>query len=194
MHAHQSMYSIVYLHSWHLLLFRLTRNKTDYNDTPLHLAAYHGHAAVVRPLLERGADLTVVNEDKYTSLHLAAEQGHDGVVQLLLDRGADLTAVNRERSTPLDLAVYNGHEGVVQLLLERGADLTAINEYNDTPRVLHLAARRAHGPVVEPLLQHGADASARNRSYQTAWEMARDNGLTNVMQGIERERPGYVFV
>jgi ankyrin repeat protein len=45
---------------------------------------------VVRLLLEKGADLTVPNNDGWTPLNAASFSGHIEVVRLLLDRGADL--------------------------------------------------------------------------------------------------------
>jgi ankyrin repeat protein len=46
-------------------------------------AAEKGHEAVVRLLLEKGADLNAKTRDGKTALHLAAEEGHETVVQLL---------------------------------------------------------------------------------------------------------------
>jgi hypothetical protein len=45
-----------------------------YRPTALHIAVYHGHAAVVRLLLENGADANVSNVDGETVAALAASQ------------------------------------------------------------------------------------------------------------------------
>ena len=58
-------------------------------DTLLILAAYHVHAAVVRALLERGADHARVNDKGQTALAAAVfRQDHD-IVTTLLAAGAD---------------------------------------------------------------------------------------------------------
>ena len=80
-------------------------------------AAGNGHEAVVKLLLEKGAEL-VSNDDKsgQTPLSLAAERGHEAVVKLLLEKGAKLESKDDEYGqTPLSLAAGEGHEAVVNI-------------------------------------------------------------------------------
>lgn len=58
-------------------------------DTLLLLAAYAPHPAVVRVLLERGADANRVNDRGQTPLAAAAFRSSANSVELLLARGAD---------------------------------------------------------------------------------------------------------
>ena len=52
------------------------------------VASWHGDAAVVRALLDVGADASRVrNIDGATALYLAAQANHVPVVELLLERG-----------------------------------------------------------------------------------------------------------
>jgi uncharacterized protein len=51
--------------------------------TPLHEAAYNGDTALVRVLLERGADRSLRTGDGQTPLEIATQQGRHEVVQLL---------------------------------------------------------------------------------------------------------------
>ncbi|RYP70251.1 hypothetical protein DL771_005554 [Monosporascus sp. 5C6A] len=87
------------------------------NQTRLSWAAKDGDEAVVRLLLEKGADLE--SKDKefgQTPLSLAATNGHEVVVRLLLEKGADLGSKDEYGRTPLSRAAENGHKAVVQLL------------------------------------------------------------------------------
>ena len=58
----------------------------------MHLAARWGHEAVVRLLVEQGADVEARDENGWTVLHWAAEYGHEAVVRLLVEQGADVEA------------------------------------------------------------------------------------------------------
>ncbi len=92
----------------------------------LALAAQHGHADVVRALLDASEDPDRFNPPGFhahsTPLHQAALAGHDTVVRLLVERGARLdTRDTIYRGTPLDWAVYNGQETTARLLREAAA-------------------------------------------------------------------------
>jgi uncharacterized protein len=57
-------------------------------NTLLMLAAYHGHAALVRELAERGADVDRLNDRGQSPLAGAVFKGEQDVVDALLERGA----------------------------------------------------------------------------------------------------------
>jgi ankyrin repeat protein len=49
---------------------------------PLHCAALNGHQAIAKLLLEKGADLSLHNNEGDTPLLCAAKQGHEALVKL----------------------------------------------------------------------------------------------------------------
>jgi hypothetical protein len=61
-------------------------------NTPLMLAAYHGHAATVSMLVERGADVDIRNSRNQAPIAGALFKGADEVVRVLIGAGADLDA------------------------------------------------------------------------------------------------------
>ena len=80
--------------------------------TALHIASQNGHEEVVRLLLDRGADINIVDkvsvvlvhyhyqsvtvyQDNCTALYIASSFGHEDVVQLLLGRGASTAVSNK---------------------------------------------------------------------------------------------------
>ena len=101
--------------------------------TALWFASYRGHAAVVKELIEAGADVnvraTVKNSSTgdilsdITPLHTAAQQGHTPVVIELIKAGADVNIPMGDGRTPLYMAASKGQEACVALLIQAGADV-----------------------------------------------------------------------
>jgi len=92
----------------------------------LALAAQHGHADVVRLLLDAGEDPSRYNPDGYhshsTPLHQAVLANHADVVRLLVERGARLDIRDTVyHGTPIDWAIYGGHTAIAEYLRDRGA-------------------------------------------------------------------------
>jgi ankyrin repeat protein len=106
----------------------------DYGNTPLHKAAMHGHAGVIKLLLQEYAvEVNLKNVDGYTPLHLAALIGHLEALEILLDHAADCNLKNADGDVPLHYAAGKGQVALVALLLNKGADANARNNRGDTP-------------------------------------------------------------
>jgi ankyrin repeat protein len=73
------------------------------------VGAENGHEAVIRLLLEKGAEINAKGKFGWTPLSLAAGSGHEAVVRLLLEKGADINAEDEK-----------GHEAVMRLLTHSG--------------------------------------------------------------------------
>jgi uncharacterized protein len=116
--------------------------------TPLHYAAYSGHADVARYLIAIGADIGAVSMDPLRNqpLHAAAGSGHTEVARILLDAGADVNAEQSGQWTALHAAAQRGHPEVVSLLLERGARPDGRSYSGSTP--LSLAREKGYERVV----------------------------------------------
>ena len=72
-----------------------------YKVTPLHAASLHGHADIVRFLLQNGANTELADDWNCTALHNASGAGHYKNVDLLCEAGArvDARASNKGRDT-----------------------------------------------------------------------------------------------
>ncbi len=109
--------------------------------TPLHLAAFRGHAAAVRALLERGADPEAMSRHRFvkvrplhTACALDVSVENPDVVRALLEHGADPDGRTAEGgATPLHSAAQSGSAELVRLLLEHGADRHARRDDGQTP-------------------------------------------------------------
>ena len=102
------------------------------NYTPLILAAQHGNAKAMEPLVAAGADVNAKTANGTTVLMLAAHSGSVDAVKLLLDKNVDVNA--RESVRGLNAAMFaaaSNRAGVIELLARRGADLKATSTVVD---------------------------------------------------------------
>jgi ankyrin repeat protein len=123
-------------------------------------AAAVGSEALVRQLLQSGADVDAKNDDDRTAIHLAAKNGHTSVTQMLLNGMATPAARDGYGRTPLHWAASHGHFRIVRLLCStEGVDIEARTKYGATP--LHFAAESGKIGAVKMLLHNGADINAQ---------------------------------
>lgn len=155
--------------------------------TAVYLAAWKGYSAIVRHLLQNGADPTIVNNTGSTPLHEAASHNHLEAVRALLELAGSSLLDLRDRpgNYPLHGAVLNGHREMVTLLLEYGANPN-LPQDRGLP-LMHLAAVIDNGAdVMKLLLDYGADPDATISGGKTALHAAAATGeLETVKRLIE---------
>jgi ankyrin repeat protein len=113
--------------------------------TPLHFAAFGGNARAAEVLLERGAEVNALADNKFrnTPLQVAMLTAQIEVARVLLLRGADPRIKQEAGFTALHEAVQAGSEELARALLEAGADPRAKADDGRTPLDLAQEAGRA---------------------------------------------------
>jgi len=117
----------------------------------LAVACEYGHAAVVKLLVERGANVNTTDGLGQTALHISSRQGQYAgstaralralrgltpqyrhainlvgcrsveCVQVLTAHGADVNLTDKEQCSPIFYAAMEGHRDCVRILLAAGA-------------------------------------------------------------------------
>ena len=148
---------------------------------PIFHAGLWQHEAVVRLLIESGADLAA--HDGYV-MHYASEvRNNKAIVSLLIQYGA-LDAHVRptdDLSRQFLAAVFLANAARVRSLLGRHPRLaTAPDGCGDQP--IHHAARSGDTEVVRLLIECGADVNARNPRGHTVLYCAGGHGHLDTLQ------------
>ena len=160
----------------------MNREKTGSNETALFLAAERGHTAVVKTLLNAGANPDLRTMDGETAMHAAARARHgdDDIVRLLHNSNAHLDTMNCRRETPLIAAVKEGNNATLAALLDLGADPNLQDDEGKT--AMHWAsggwwtAGLDYGKAIDILARSGAHLDDVNSSGETPLIMAAAAG------------------
>jgi uncharacterized protein len=112
--------------------------------TPFLRAAKSADVALMKLLLEKGADPKVVTKAGVTALMVAAGMGHADTIRraeqpieamkICLDKGVDINAATEKTlNTALHAAAGQGTDDIVQFLADHGAKLNAKDNKGRTP-------------------------------------------------------------
>ncbi|KXT04375.1 hypothetical protein AC578_3584 [Pseudocercospora eumusae] len=151
---------------------------------PLHQAAVTSQSAMCELLIDRGAKIDCLDDDRNTPLHYASACGSIASVKALLRAGADIEAEQTYGLRPVHWAAHKNHVEVVEFLLDHGAKLDVKAEEGATP--LHLAASRGHFAVVKLLLERGCSRRPGSARWDgvvgSPAEMAKGKGFGRVVR------------
>jgi uncharacterized protein len=133
-------------------------------NAPVVMAAYQGDSAILKLLLDAGADVSAVDPDmKATALHAAAYAGRTEAARLLIQAGID---VNRQGPvngyTALHDAIWQNNIETAEVLIEGGADLSLRSNAGQTPLEFARGKRRQEiAALIEAALARRRGAGPR---------------------------------
>ncbi|XP_066435345.1 ankyrin repeat and SAM domain-containing protein 6 [Eleutherodactylus coqui] len=120
--------------------------------TALMTSAQHAHEAVVRLLLDWGADVNYHVKTGWNPLMLAALHGRVSVAQLLVDRGADPDQVNGLDKTPFEIALSFKRKDMKDYLDSITTIRPKTDEEKRRPDVFH-AVKMGNLPLVKEIVE-----------------------------------------
>lgn len=144
-------------------------------DALSRLISYQRSPALVRILLDAGADPNAPSGNGRTALFGAVERSSLDMTRLLLERGADPLHRDTNGMTPLHTAAQRQTEpAIVDLLLDHGASTEAGENHS---RPLHWAIEGKNREVARRLVARGADVNAKSEFLgRTSLHIAFERG------------------
>lgn len=160
----------------------------DFSGRPLQLACSQTseREAIVKMLLEHGANVNAKASRFGTALHAAVENRLIQSIKLLLDAGADVHIAAGRRGTILEAACFSTSEEAFRLLVEAGA-----NPNSPSPgrgRIMKLAISNARPYIVRYLLETGVGLADLDgftcREQEYVFRIARESCNEVVLQRL----------
>ncbi len=154
-----------------------SKTGTPLEATPIHFAAFCGHASMVELLVKSGAQLNAQDNRGRTCLDWAVVGNQVGLLRKLARDGAMLGAGVGDGRCGLDYAAAIGNVKAVSELVAMGVPLDRGDSAQRT--ALHWASVLGRTSVVRLLLHAGAnpDATSRDQSTPLHWAVAAGHGL-----------------
>lgn len=162
--------------------------------SPLQYAARNGDRAMCELLLQRGADITQLDEGGgnvlFDAMRAPLDAGPDPVHDLLLflvEKGADINCQRSMDGATLlllapDSQIKARSLNVVNLLLDHGVNVNLANRDGVTP--LHNAVRKGWDEVAERMLKMGAEVTGVDGRSQTALHLAAAAGNARIAEAL----------
>ncbi|KAF4995252.1 hypothetical protein FDECE_12859 [Fusarium decemcellulare] len=152
--------------------FDLNEQNAMTDETPLHLAATHGHLPIVQLLIEHGAETDLRNNLGYTPIAEAAELDEYAVVRELLSaKGGEAEQISyAQQQNLLYHAIENPDHKLVRFLLDKRVEVDSrVQEgFQDGDTALIRAAHSGNKLMVQLLLEEGANPNLQGCRGVTA--------------------------
>jgi hypothetical protein len=158
--------------------------------TALHAAAEQGNLEIVDLLIDRGANVNLMDIHGRVPMYVAIANHHPEVAMRLAEAGTDLGAVTTDGSTVLMAAVRAEDLELARWVLDHGVDVNAARPEKRHATALMMAAGRGNPEMVALLLTRGADPNATNHEGETALDMSKGKEVRELLRdSVDRPSP-----
>ncbi|XP_067670056.1 serine/threonine-protein phosphatase 6 regulatory ankyrin repeat subunit A-like [Haliotis asinina] len=144
--------------------------------TPIMSAAAHGQTDVVKLLMSKGSDVTLLDDYGESILHIACSGGRVDMLTFILSLGHfDINSRGRFGRTPVMVAAERGHRQVLDFLVSEGGDVSFRDTEDDS--ILHVACVGGDVEMVKHLLQMNVfNINSRGKYGRTPVMLAAEFG------------------
>ncbi|CAG2198777.1 unnamed protein product [Mytilus edulis] len=173
-------------------------NEIDrFKRSALLVASFLGYIAIVKLLIENGAEMCVCDnqgrtpifaayadvnqcdENGKSPLYVSCVKGNLDIVKKLLENKAHIENFDRDGRSPFYIASRGGFVAIMEQLLLRDANPLHCNKWDGS--VLNITCREGHVDAVKLLLLYNADVSKADSIGNTPIYIAAEEGYVSIV-------------
>ena len=140
-------------------------------------AVYHKHNEIAYDLIDKGADIKVIDGDLNNLLVFAVASENFEMVKYLVEKGAKIKAdIGRFNFTPMSEAGWSGNLEIMKYLVKNGGDINEENISYVSGTPLIRASASGNIEVMQYLIDKGAKVDARDKREKSALMWAAECG------------------
>ncbi|XP_067661707.1 ankyrin repeat domain-containing protein 50-like [Haliotis asinina] len=172
----------------------LSQNITDINSrgtlerTPLMVAAGAGNKAVFELLINRSADVHLVDEQKSNIIHIACSSGKVKMLKHIISKTiVDINSRGPWMRTVLMLTAEKGNVELAKFIVTKGGDMSLVD--NNENNLLHIACSNGHVEMVKYILRESSvSLETKNRFNMTPKMIAQMKNKMELIQCFKGRR------
>lgn len=150
----------------------------DQNGLELVVTGYEKNRAMLKLLLDNGADPNAANPDGKNLLFLSIEKSDIETLKLLIQKNIDINKKYLSGKYPLIHAIYKKNGAVIRLLIDSGANTNIKDETGNTPLVAAVESRDVQ--VTDYLVKGGADVNVTNSAGKKLFVVAYEKNTLEI--------------
>jgi ankyrin repeat protein len=152
-------------------------------------AVEENRADDVRYSIQKGADSNIQNKYGQTMIMVAAMRGYENIVDTILETPGASGQINKSMALTEELVTKkeysegyysNGDPYIGDSMVDKDEYFNEIAKMEGMTALM-LAAAEGHANIVKKLLENGADPNAKNKDGLAAFDLATENGKSNVI-------------
>lgn len=163
--------------------------RDGHGRTPVHVAAFARQRDAIRALAKAGANLELLENDRYDAVTIASVADDEETLRVLLALGASAKlTTSRYDGTALIAAAHLGHDGVVRQLIAAGAPLDHVNNLHWTAVIEAIVLGNGgarHQATLKALIEAKANLQLKDRQGNTPLALAKSRGYGEMARMLE---------
>lgn len=171
---------------WGMATAQAEESQSKSGEPKLIRAVAENHLDLVKGMLNAGIDANLKDKAGNTALLYAVSMGSVEMVNELVQHGANLDLqFGKKKENILFECARNDSVSIAKILLKKNSSLlNNLNSDGETP--LFEAARAGAPKLAQFLISEGMKTDIKNRSGDTAKEIARRNNMKEVLKVLQK--------